>query len=133
MKVKTLTAAAILRQMDLATAEGRLVAADRLAEAGHDAEARHQRLVAAQTTPEGAEYVTVGRDGAATCPYAYIWTSKVYRAVRRADGLLTWRLAGSWAADRTAGKKVTGPMIGRAKERAAERGVPYGTHGTICD
>ena len=91
---------------------------------------------AAQTTAPGTEVVTVARDGAKTWKYGYIYTTAVYRAVAgQDDGVLTWRRVSSYGADSTAGKKVTGPMVERAKARAAARGCGYVAavrHGDVC-
>lgn len=89
---------------------------------------------------EGDEVVTVARYGCATAKagrFSYpIYCTAVYRAVRRVrDGVLTWRRVGSYR-DATAGRGITGPMIRRAEEAAAERGVPYVPgvrHGKPCN
>lgn len=123
-----------------ADSQTRLVYADWLEENGHTSEARHQRFIAGQGTLEGTEVVTVARDGADCAPAgpgrAPIWTTTVYAAQRRADGLLTWRRVSSYRCDRTAGREVSGPMIARAKARAEERGCEFLAgirHGTPCE
>lgn len=118
----------------------RLAYADALEESGRADAAAIQRQAANQTTPEGTEIVTVGRYGAHTTktgPHhsVGVYTTKVYRATRRADGLLTWRLAESVPAHRTAGRKVTRPMRTRASEFARQNGLPVAekiTHGVVC-
>lgn len=111
---------------------------DALMEAGRDDEAAEARTL--QVTEEGAEVVTVARDGAntANCGNGIsrpIYCTAIYRAERRhRDGRLTWRRVGSFR-DGTAGIAITDPMVGRAKARAAERGVPFVAgvrHGTVC-
>jgi uncharacterized protein (TIGR02996 family) len=104
----------------------RRVFADFCEENGDAAEAARQRMIAAQKTAEGSQVVTVGRAGAGHDAYGNgIYTTKIYRAERRKDGVLTWRLAGSVTAHRTAGKKITDPMVTRAMEEAEGRGLPY--------
>ncbi len=114
----------------------RLVYADALQEAGQEFAAIQQRDIAGQQTAEGTEVVTVGRDGADTAgQYAVIFTTKIYRAARRADGMLTWRLVASVNGHRTAGKTHTGPMIRRAKDYAVETGREFRAgvcHGYPC-
>ena len=114
----------------------RLAYADALEESGRADLARVQRRAAAQTTPEGTRRVTVGRDGADHTSHGEgIYTTKIYRAARRADGLLTWRLAGSVRLHRTAGRKVTRPMRERAEAYARSHGLIVAekiTHGTVC-
>jgi hypothetical protein len=116
-----------------------------LADALEDAGCADGELLAAvragtvQVTEEGARVVTVARDGAKCATvgrrtYPILCTT-VYRAVRRADGVLTWRRECSLA-DGTAGYAVTGPMIERAKMEAARRGCRYDgaiRHGRRCD
>lgn len=117
----------------------RLVYADWCEESGLTDETAHQRRIAAQTTPEGAECVTVARDGSnmAGTGGGYsvpIWCSAIYRAVRRADGLLTWRRVGDYR-DSTSGRSISGPMVERAEARARERGCDYierVRHGMVC-
>jgi hypothetical protein len=64
-----------------------------------------------------------------------IFCTAVYRAVpRKADGVLTWRRAGSYR-DSTAGHGITSRMVLRAHARAEERGVAYVSgvrHGEHC-
>jgi hypothetical protein len=74
---------------------------------------------------EGDQIVTVARDGARMADrFNSLFITAVYTAVRRKDGVLTWRRAGS-AGRSTAGKGVTGPMKARAMAYATERGLPY--------
>jgi hypothetical protein len=122
---------------DPINATARLVLADAIAEASGDYSAALAAANAIQATEEGAEIVTVGRDGADTAGHGnVIYTTKIYRAVRRKDnGILVWRLSHSAPGHRTAGKKITQPMIGRAKGRAEEMGVEFVahvTHGQRC-
>ncbi len=91
-----------------------------------------------QVTLDGAEIVTVARDGADHDRHGNgIYTSAIYVATRRqSDGRLTWRRNGGYRCDRTSGKGITQPMKDRAKARAEDRGVPYILgirHGTICE
>lgn len=139
----------IIRTIDTTTRDGILVAADRLEDAGHDAEAATLRSApphwsaraVMQQTAEGSRVVTVARNGAATASCGNGWsvpiyTTAIYAARRRqSDGLLTWRLV--WRSPlTTAGRGVTGPMVLRAQEEAAERGLPFRggiRHGLACD
>jgi hypothetical protein len=89
-----------------------------------------------QTTVPGTVVITVARDGADHDSHGNpIYCTAIYRAVaRHRDGVLTWRRVGSYR-DRTAGKRITGPMEARARARAEERGVeyyPYVRHGHVC-
>lgn len=89
-----------------------------------------------QQTVEGTVVITVARDGSDHDGHGNgIYVSAVYRAERRVkDGVLTWRRVGAYR-DRTAGKRITGPMEARARARAKERGVeyrPYVRHGHVC-
>lgn len=93
---------------------------------------------APQTTTEGAEIVTVGRDGpnkATVGRFSFpIYCTKVYRAVRRPDGVLTWRLVGALG-DGTSGRGVSGAMVARAEAHAAATDrafVPGVTHNRVC-
>lgn len=148
MTVTTSTPAReILSQFDLTDPAARLVCADALRDAGHDAAA--DRLLAApanwaaaailQTTEEGERVVTVARDGAAVARVrgwsVPTWRTAVYVAARRkADGLLTWRL--DYRTGRsTSGKEVSGPMVAEAKAHAEAEGLPYVhhcRHGQAC-
>lgn len=78
-------------------------------------------------TTEGREIVTVGRYGSRTAgKYNVLYTTKVYRAVRRQrDGAVTWRLVSELRAHKTSGKGITGPMRQRARAYAAERGLEF--------
>lgn len=114
-----------------------LVYADWCDEYGDPATAAALRAGTWQVTQEGDRIVVVGRDGADHDNYGNgIYTTKVYEAGRRQrDGRLTWRLAYAVRMHRTAGKKVTQPMIDRAAAYAAEHGLPVAahiTHGTVC-
>jgi hypothetical protein len=97
-------------------------------------------ITPSQVTPEGTEIFTVARDGSrmAKCTSKIsvpIFVTAIYRAERRqSDGILTWRRVGSYR-DSTAGHTPTGPMVARAKSRAAERGCEYVAgirHGKRC-
>jgi hypothetical protein len=131
-----LTAAVLASPLDRSL---RLVLADAITEQTGDYAAALDYAESLQATPEGTERVTVGRAGAsvARCGNGItkpIWCTKVYRATRRADGVLTWRLVRSLNDD-TAGDRPTGPMWGRAEAYAAERGLDVAasiTHGVRC-
>lgn len=80
----------------------------------------------------GERIVTVGRDGPRTAKFRAgahtmsvpLWTTKVYEAVQRRDGVTTWRLAYSVGRS-TAGRSVTGPMEAAARAYAHEHGMRY--------
>jgi uncharacterized protein (TIGR02996 family) len=141
MTAATSTVRDLARQVrsNPADAALRLVYADSLQEAGDEAAANVQRLIAGQQTAEGTEVVTVARRGSDTARCGNnisvpIWVTAVYRAERRADGLLTWRRVGT-SGYGTAGQKPTGPMIAHAKQAAEDRGVEYREwvrHGVVC-
>ncbi len=114
--------------------------ADLLEESGDAEGAAEVRAGYWQEAREGKRVVTVGRYGSRTagtgggCSVG-VWTTKIYMATRRRDGLLTWRLLVEIDAHSTSGRKATGPMVARAKAAAAERGIEYvGSclHGEVC-
>ncbi len=114
--------------------------ADWLEENGEADAAERQRRIGDQETVEGSRVVTVARDGQKMAKCSRLWSvpiycTAIYTAVRRRDGLLTWRRTGSYS-DGTAGRRPTGPMIDRATARAEELGVPFVSsvgHGNVCD
>ncbi len=136
LDVTALTAAVLANPTDTTT---RLVLADAITEQTGDYAAALRHAESLQVTPEGTERVTVGRDGArmARCGNGVtraIWCTKVYRATRRADGVLTWRLVRSLR-DGTAGDAPTRPMIARAQNYADENGLGVAdwlAHGVRC-
>jgi hypothetical protein len=134
--VSLLTAAVLANPRDN---QVRLVLADAIAETTGDYPAASEYGRSLQATVENTVVVTVGRDGAARAAVGGmsfpIRCTKVYRAVRRRDGVLTWQLVRRLG-DGTAGNGVSGPMVARARNHAEEIGaayVPGVTHGQRCD
>lgn len=91
---------------------------------------------APQMTAPGTEIITVARDGSGCDRFGNaIYTTAIYRAAARRDGVITWRRIGGYDADRRSGKGVTKPMIARAKAAAKARGVEFEPgirHGNVC-
>lgn len=112
-----------------ADAELRRIYADALEESGDTAAADVQHRAACQTTTEGTMIVTVGRHGANTARCGNgvtvpVWGTKIYHAVRRADGLLIWKL---WhtVGRGTSGHNISQPMLEAARYVAEQRGLVF--------
>jgi len=127
-----------------AVADGRREVLPVLADALEDAGCTDADLLADvragryQATEEGAEVVTVARDGsrcATVGKRSYpIWRTAVYVAARRRDGVLTWRRV-MGVGESAAGYSISGAMVTRAMAEAERIGVPYRArvrHGDRC-
>jgi hypothetical protein len=89
-----------------------------------------------QTTAEGSFRCSVGRDGAKMATIRHgllsfpIFTGKIFRATRRKDGVLTWRLWGTYGGSRSG---YPSRRFREELEKAAPH--PWGEcrHNLICD
>jgi hypothetical protein len=56
----------------------------------------------AQQTIAGTKVCTIGRDGSRMAgKFAQVFTGKIYEATARKDGVLTWRLVGTFGGTRS--------------------------------
>jgi hypothetical protein len=96
-------------------------------------------ILPAQVTPEGSLCCYVGRDGARTATIVAgnstislnIYTGKIFRTTRRRDGVMTWRLFGTYGGTRT-GVNVS-PKFHQELQTSAPHEWRECRHNLICD
>jgi len=85
-----------------------------------------------QTTIEGTRICTVGRDGAKTAGYAYIFTGKIYEATRRKSGKLVWILVDTFGGTRSAKGQASAKFVAELKAAAKYQWVDKCTQFERC-
>lgn len=90
-----------------------------------------------QQTKPGDRVATVGRDGARCARVAKgefsvpCWTGKIYEAVHRADGILTWRFRAKFGGSRS-GRKPSAQFCRDLQTDLPLPWVAQVRHGDIC-
>jgi hypothetical protein len=85
-----------------------------------------------QVTIAGTRVCTIGRNGAKMAgKFAQLYTGKIYEATPRKDGVLTWRMVGTFGGTRSGKGKPSAKFIVEVQEASMHEWRDV-RHGQIC-